>query len=135
MSRLAWLTSLLVPADLLHEATHMVVAYPFANVGFERTRLGAVSRIEWREGTPILWVRIAHLAPTIAGTIMGLLLVPFLPLLDHTFAQLGEAVAITMGAPEAAPEISLLIALAALINWIQFVCPSYGDLFPFRTAD
>lgn len=131
MSLLALLGTLLTPAEPLHEATHALVARPFAQTSFEWSGFSAQTRIEWEQGTPVVWVRVAHLAPTIVGVAMGVLSLPFLPLLGEAVERMGAALARLLGAPSAAPELSLLIAVCLLVNWCVYAYPSRGDRYPF----
>ncbi|WP_138798000.1 hypothetical protein [Halostella sp. PRR32] len=135
MSLLGLLGTLLTPAEPLHEVTHALFARPFASTSFEWDGASAQTRIDWERGTPVVWVRVTHLAPTIVGVAMGLLSVPFLPLLAGAVRSLGVAVARLLGAPSAASELSLLIAVCLLVNWIVYAYPSRGDRNPFNDAD
>lgn len=132
MSLLVLLGTLLTPAEPLHEVTHALFARPFASTSFEWDGASAQTRIDWERGTPLIWVRVTHLAPTIVGVAMGLVSVPFLPLLGGAVERMGAAVARLLGAPSAAPELSLLIAVCLLVNWVVYAYPSRGDRHPFH---
>jgi hypothetical protein len=125
---------LLTPAEPLHELTHMVFAAPFArSVSYERDGMwGAYADIEWSASTPVVWVRVAHLAPTIVGTAVVVACLSSLPWVIWFVERLGFRLATWVGIPAVADEFSALIALFSLLNWVMYCWPSSGDLRPFE---
>jgi len=132
MKRLLGLLSwLLLPAEPLHELTHAAVAAPYADTSIKMRGTAASARLAWREGTPRAWVRVAHLAPTILGVLLGVCAVPFLPVIDTTLSTLGDQTALLFGAPGLKPEFRVLVSVSALVNWMVFAWPSHSDRHPF----
>lgn len=118
--RLFWLWCLLVtPARPFHEATHMIVAYPFAEVAYDATAIEAV--LEWHPQTPVAWVRVAHLAPTIVG-------VAIFPVVVAGFAPL---FVVLSGVSDG---LAVLVLTFVATNWVIYSWPSYKDRHPFDTT-
>jgi len=122
---------LLLPAEPLHELTHALVASPYASVSFRMRGYAASARLAWPADTPRGWVRLAHLAPTLVGVMLGVCAVPFLPVLDALLSTMGTEAAVLLGATEARQEMQVLVSLAALVNWMVFTWPSHSDRHPF----
>ncbi|WP_435360392.1 hypothetical protein [Haloarchaeobius sp. DFWS5] len=123
---------LLVPANPLHELTHVAFARPFASsTSVERSGFAVWANLEWEAGTPVAWIRLAHLAPTLTGVTIACVSAPLLPLYARFVDVVGQATASLVGVPDAAPELSVLVAVSMLVNWLAFTWPSYSDIFPF----
>lgn len=137
MFRLFWVVAtLLTPASALHELTHLLVAKPFAaETEYQRVGLSERARLVWECGTPTAWVRLAHLAPTLLGVGMALVMLPLLPALEDAVVLVGTALAYQLGMPEAAPELSALVGMGVLVNWVVYAWPSYGDRHPFHGGE
>jgi hypothetical protein len=72
-ARKVW-TAVSTPAMVLHELTHALVAQPWAErsaVVFDGA--SAAVHIEWSDDPPAWGVTLAHLAPTLLGTLVGLI--------------------------------------------------------------
>ena len=126
------LVRLLTPAEPLHELTHMVFAYPFADVHYVRDDVGPRTQIDWQTGTPVLWVRLAHLAPTLLGMAILALTIIEWSRVAALVEWLGRGAAIAMGSSTASVEMTMLVALVLVVNWILFTWPSRGDRRPFE---
>ena len=111
-------TWLLTPSVPLHELTHAAFALPWADVKVALAGENARVEFDWSETTPTWAVRLAHLAPTLVG--LGLLLV--------LVALFGIPTASTL-AHLAIHELGLVVILA--LNWAVFTYPSAADRQPF----
>lgn len=111
---------LLTPARPLHEATHMVVARPFARVEYDPETIEAV--LDWHPQTPVVWVRLAHLAPTLVGLSVAwfvlTVLVLFRPPIPLDFT----------------PETWTVLLVGTVVNWGIYSWPSYKDRHPFDST-
>ncbi|SFR34111.1 hypothetical protein [Halogeometricum limi] len=116
MTLRTWLTTPSVP---LHELTHAAFALPWADVDIELAGADPRVKFDWSASTPTWAVRLAHLAPTLVG--LGILLV-LVALFGIPTASTLEQLAIH--------ELGLLVILAA--NWAVFTYPSEADRRPFR---
>lgn len=124
LRHLSPLLTLLTPAEPLHEATHAVAALlAGADVDVERSGLGASTRIEWQPGTPLVLVRLTHVAPTILGSMLGAA-VAFV-------AFVSPDVFLAVARP-LQDELEFVLSVYALVNWVIYVLPSYQDLFPLE---
>lgn len=115
-----WYTLSGVPAVLAHEATHALVATLLGadvEAGAEDGR--AYVDMVWPEETPSLAVVAAHLAPTVLGLGLLLLLLALFGLPSP--ASLSEA---------GIHQIAILVLLAT--QWAVFVYPSREDRRPLR---
>jgi hypothetical protein len=128
---LGLLSWLLLPAEPLHELTHAAFAAPYADTSVRMRGSSASARLAWREGTPEAWVRVAHLAPTIIGVLLGVCAIPFLPVIDVALTTIGNQTAIVLGLPSLKPELRVLVSVSAMTNWLVFLWPSYSDRHPF----
>jgi hypothetical protein len=122
---------LLLPAEPLHELTHAAFAAPYADTSFRMRGYAASARLVWREGTPRAWVRVAHLAPTILGVLVGVCAIPFLPVIDAALTTIGNETALLLGASNLKPEVRVLVSVSAMMNWLVYLWPSYSDRHPF----
>jgi len=125
---------LVTPAEPLHELTHMLVAAPFAReVSFERRPDGgAYARLEWPGDAPVVWVRLAHLAPTIVGVTTGVVVGLAFPQVVDVVEWAGMELAMAVGVPSAAGKVQLALGLLVTVNWVIFSIPSQQDLRPFQ---
>jgi hypothetical protein len=125
---------LVTPAEPLHELTHALVAFPVAeDVGIERgPDGGAFARLEWPSDAPVVWVRIAHLAPTIVGTSSAIVAAVAFPGVVDVVASTGAWVAVSLGVPSAAGTVQLMLGAVIVVNWVVFSIPSPEDLRPFE---
>jgi hypothetical protein len=125
---------LVTPAEPLHELTHMVVALPVASkVGYERGPDGtAFAVLEWPTDAPVVWVRVAHLAPTIVGTLSAVIVAVAFPDVVNAVGQAGAWAAISVGLPGLTDEAQLMLSLVLATNWVIFSIPSQQDLRPFQ---
>ncbi len=128
-----WLR-LVIPAEPLHELTHMLVALPVAReVGLDRAPDGtAYARLEWPTDAPVAWVRLAHLAPTIVGVSSAVVVAVAFPSAVDVVGETGRWVAVSLGVPSAAGKIQLALGLVLGVNWVVFSIPSQQDLRPFQ---
>lgn len=72
MNRVQYLgVAILLPAVLAHELTHAVFALPFGRVE-KVTLVPPEATLIYPSGTSRFWIRLANLAPTLVGTVIGL---------------------------------------------------------------
>ena len=95
---------LLLPAILLHELTHAVVAWRWADVDIA-SYVPPVLELSYIEGTPMILVRIANVAPTIVGMLLSPLVILW------------------------ALELTPVVATYVFGSWLVYTQPSAKDLF------
>jgi len=116
MSRLS---TLLTPSVPLHELTHAVAAYPWADIDICLDGTDSRVTMDWDDDAPVWAVRLAHLAPTLVGLGIAMLLVVVFGV--PSVSGLGGL---------ALHDLGLLVIL--FVNWVVYVFPSYADRHPFR---
>ena len=114
----AYLWLLVTPAVPLHELTHAVVARRWGQVRNVSLLGDEAVDIEWGAGTPAWAVRVAHLAPTICGLLLGLVVLAVVGVPSASWYQ-GAALW----------QVGLLICV--VLNWLVYTYPSPADRRPF----
>ena len=119
----ALVSMLPVVAVIVHEFTHAVASLPFVErVDVRVGSSSADATFEWRRDAPLLAVRVAHLAPTLVGLGLALVLVALFGVPSP--AWIAYAVARPLDA---------LVALIVGLNWAVFTYPSPEDRRPFSS--
>ena len=112
-----------VLAVIVHEFAHAFAALPFVErVDVTVGTSSAAASMKWRRDAPVLAVRVAHLAPTLVGLGLALVLVALFGVPDAAWL-----------AYAAARPLDALVALVVGLNWAVFTYPSREDRRPFSS--
>lgn len=109
-----------LPVTLAHESTHLIASYPWVvwwTLSVEPFGDGARLRVGWEDGLPWIVKAWCHLAPTVVGLLLGLVVTTW------WFAE---------GMYLPATNLEWLVLLLAGSNWIIYSTPSRSDLWGWR---
>lgn len=97
-----------LPSTLLHEATHAVVAVPFADDVVLSIYPDVYIGVDFQDNAPRAWIQVVSLAPLTMGLIMGALTAIWLVFLGST--------------------PSLLTSGLIGLWWLHYTLSGYGDV-------